>query len=178
MLKRFAAQNEIIAMAYGPSAQFHVLDLGTEDGHTGRTIKAAFPHAKVTGIELHAPMLKTCEDLNGSHYESLILGDAVKYLEEVTPFNGLVDVAVAAEIIEHLPRDRGLFLLDLLEKKARLAIVTSPLGFKTQGPIHDNPHEVHVSGWVPEDFTSRGWTAHLLDRGGFTLGVYYRRAKW
>lgn len=171
-LKRFASQLEILRLYHKSTDEFTILDCGTEFGHTGRTVKEAFPRASVTGIEIHLPMLDRCRRTHGRYYDELIHGDALTLLHDLQTSYSVV---IAAELIEHLPKEEGLILLDLLKVKAGLAIVTSPVGFKEQRAIYENPHEVHVSGWDPAEFVLDGWTIHLLDQTGYTLGVYYRK---
>jgi hypothetical protein len=174
MLKRFDAQGDIVESVFKPEDRFTILDVGTEAGHTGRTLKQRFPKSTITGVEVHPPMLDYCLAANGLFYNSLILSEALEYLRAGHVF----DVIVAAEIIEHFPKENGWELLTLLKKHARkLAIVTSPIGFKGQAAIHDNPYERHVSGWDPGEFRDAGWTTHLLDYTGYTLGVYWTRGE-
>lgn len=167
--KRLAAQLDILRKRYKPEDTFTLLDAGTEFGHTGRTVKAEFPNAIIDGVEIHLPMLEACRELHGKSYDRLFSGDVVVWLR---PVKKRYDVIIAAEIIEHFPKAVGRDFLRLLESRCGLAIVTSPIGFKAQQIIHDNPHEIHLSGWEPVDFP--GWTVHMLDPLGYTLGIYYR----
>lgn len=79
------------------------------------------------------------------------------------------DIVLACEVIEHLSREDGLVLLDRLEQVARKCIViTTPNGFDAQDPANfpnekwaKNPYQKHISGWLPEDFMSRGYTTYF-----------------
>lgn len=168
---RLEKQIELVGTKHGQAGPFSVLDLGTEYGHTGRTIKAAFPKAEVYGVEIHEETLNRCRVENPKVYAATHLGDALDFLKGADDYS--YDVGVAAELIEHLEHDKGEELLDLLPRVCRFAIVTSPLGFMAQGDLYGNPHQVHVSGWTKNDLTDRGWTCV----GAWThlrLGIYTR----
>lgn len=172
---RLDLQNRLIRSFFDETATFQVLDLGTEFGHTGKAVKDQFPGAVIDGVEIHEPTLQGCREDNGECYDSLHLADGLEFLENTTKF---WDVIVAAEIIEHLQKDDGFHLLDLLVKRCKLAIVTSPIGFKAQGELYGNPHQVHVSGWTPEEFTGlEGWKVYVLHQER-NLGVYYFPGSW
>lgn len=171
-LFRLAAQVEILRKYFDTEDDFTVLDAGTEFGHTGRTVKEAFPRCFMMGVEIHEPTYEMCFEDNGDSYDILLNKDVFDVLQG----RGVrTDVIIAAEIVEHFEKEKGWRFLELLQRRTNLAIVTSPIGFKGQRAIHDNPHEEHKSGWEPEEFEQAGWTTHLLDRSGYTLGVYYWR---
>lgn len=174
MLKRFDAQVRILKQSgFTEATRFVALDMGTEFGHTGRILKESFPACFVDGVEIHGPMLQECKEHHGEFYDDLYHADALEFLR-IT--RRQYDVIVAAEIIEHLDKEKGWDLLATMRAKAKhLAIVTSPIGFKAQGPIHDNPHEVHLCGWEPDEMLEAGYTPFLLDPSAYSLGVYFWR---
>lgn len=165
---RLAAQNELLRLLAPPEG-FSILDLGTEFGHTGRWIRKDFPSAIITGVEIHED---TFWAMDKSPYSRVHLGDAVGFLKT----HGLWDVVVAAELVEHLPKEEGHELLDLLKVNAGIAIVTSPIGFHPQGKLYGNPHQVHLSGWTDEEMRKLGWATWVL-RTDFacSLGIWWHR---
>lgn len=152
-------QIQLLKTHFDPEEGISVLDLGTEYGHTGCSVRGVFPHATITGVEVHKPTFLACKEQAGECYDYLIHEDALTYLAETGDF---FDVIIAAELIEHLPKDKGQILLQLLEKTGRLLIVTSPLGFKHQGELYGNPHQVHVSGWEQKEMKALGWETYAL----------------
>lgn len=164
---RLEIQTALVRSAFGKGEELKILDLGTELGHTGKRLRKAFPGAIIDGVEVHKPTLEKCIPV----YDSLILADALKFMR-ATPSQW--DVIIAAELIEHLPKVQGNELLDLIGRRSRLGIVTSPIGFAPQGEIKGNPHQRHVSGWTVEEMEHRGWDTFAILPGGkrMSLGVY------
>jgi len=74
-----------------------------------------------------------------------------------------VDVSLACEILEHLPKHDGYLLLNELERVSRsLIIVSSPMGWP-QEEIYGNPYEKHISEWKPEEFENLGYKVKVVD---------------
>jgi len=72
-----------------------------------------------------------------------------------------VDAVVSIGNIEHLKREDGELLLNRVESWAKkLVIFETPNGFVHQGPVDNNIHQIHLSGWVPQDFYKRGYKAY------------------
>lgn len=72
------------------------------------------------------------------------------------------DAVLAIDIIEHLPEEEGLSLLDEMPRVAKkLVVCWAPLGFLSRGPHNpdgtENPHQVHLWGPMPSIFIDRGW---------------------
>ncbi len=68
------------------------------------------------------------------------------------------DIVVALDLIEHLEKNDGLLLLDMMEKIAsKKVIIYTPNGFLPQGDRESNPWQVHLSGWTVEEFEKRGY---------------------
>ncbi len=135
-----------------------VLDLGTGHGIWGylmRSEKEALD-ATIVGVDIHEPYLAFCK--NFRVYDNLVRADA-----KSLPFaESVFDIVVAAEIIEHLPKAQGLFLLKEIERVCREKIViTTPNGF---WHIRENPQcitsEAHLSGWSVSDLEACGYKVH------------------
>lgn len=174
---RLALQAHLMQEAFPrDDVSMRALDAGTEYGHTGRQIRGIYPHARLTGVEIHEPTLLECaEDNQGMPsptYDSLIHRDVLEFLKEQEgPY---YDLIVCAELIEHLPKEKGHDLLRLLAHATRgLAIVTSPVGFQEQGELFGNPHQKHLSGWTPEELEEAGWSTYSVTTRPYSLGVYF-----
>jgi hypothetical protein len=71
---------------------------------------------------------------------------------------GSFDCVVALDLIEHLSREEGFRLLQLMETLAtRKVIVFTPNGFVPQDAIDGNPFQRHRSGWTVGDMRERGY---------------------
>ncbi len=69
-----------------------------------------------------------------------------------------IDCVVALHCIEHLSREDGLKLIDMMEKfSKKLTLIETPNGFVHQPPTEDNPWQEHLSGWTASDFRQRGY---------------------
>lgn len=67
------------------------------------------------------------------------------------------DVVQATEIIEHMPKVDGVKMVEVLKRVARkVLILSTPHGFLNQPAIHGNPFQVHVCGWVAQEFEALG----------------------
>lgn len=104
------------------------------------------------------------------HKDEFILMDAIEYLKTTDKkFN----LTISLDGIEHLSKERGLFMLELMREKSDNQIIFTPLGDFVVEPETENP-DGHKSGWLPEDFEKLGWAVltfpkfHVLHgTGGF-----------
>jgi predicted TPR repeat methyltransferase len=68
------------------------------------------------------------------------------------------DCVLASDVIEHLTKEDGLKLLEMMEAIAKKrVIVFTPNGFLPQGEYDDNPWQVHKSGWEITEMEARGY---------------------
>lgn len=83
------------------------------------------------------------------------------------------DAIVALDIIEHLEKKDGFKLLDQMEKIAKKKIIIlTPYGFTQQHPFDKNPHQVHKSGWYPNEFLKKGYNVFGMRGFRFIRGEY------
>jgi len=73
------------------------------------------------------------------------------------------DAVIMIELLEHLPAEAGLLLLEKAEKwAAEKVIVTTPNGFLPQKNLDGNELQQHLSGWTTDDFKTRGFSVYGL----------------
>lgn len=71
------------------------------------------------------------------------------------------DAVAALDLIEHLTKEDGNRLLDQLDAVAiKKIFIYTPNGFLEQGDRENNPWQVHLSGWTPEEFIIRGYKVY------------------
>lgn len=71
------------------------------------------------------------------------------------------DAVLALEVLEHMPKENGIALVEKMEKWARKRVVISvPNGFVEQEEYDNNPLQKHLSSWTPEDFKKRGYNVY------------------
>lgn len=161
----------LLEQQFGLSGQFRVLDLGCEKGYTGRYIRAAFPNAHITGVDIWEPYIRQLQGLaaNGERaYDVLHLEDALAHAQAHAHS---YDAVVAAEIIEHFDEDKGHEVLKALAP-VQTRIITAPYGFVAQGAMDKNEYQIHRSGWLPEDLAPYKYELFAHMPNDF-LAVYY-----
>lgn len=68
------------------------------------------------------------------------------------------DCVVALDLIEHLRKEDGIKLIELMEKIARKrVIIFTPNGFLSQREYDGNKFQVHLSGWTVEEMRAKGY---------------------
>ncbi len=68
------------------------------------------------------------------------------------------ECVMALDVIEHLPKEKGLELLRQMEQlSSRRVIIFTPNGFLAQSEHSDNPLQVHLSGWSVQEMRERGF---------------------
>ncbi|MBI2549616.1 class I SAM-dependent methyltransferase [Candidatus Woesearchaeota archaeon] len=71
---------------------------------------------------------------------------------------GSFDCVLASDVIEHLAKEDGYKLLDMMEKIARRkVIIFTPNGFMPQAAYEGNPWQLHKSGWAVNEMRKRGY---------------------
>lgn len=63
------------------------------------------------------------------------------------------DVAIACDVIEHLPKDDGLAVLERLKDLCGAVLLGLPLGWGTRQGFDGNPYEAHLSSWEVAEVT-------------------------
>ncbi len=87
-------------------------------------------------------------------YDNTHVGDA----RAVVPVLGQYDVIICGDMIEHLPKEDGIILVDEMITHAKTAVVLSvPLGACPQGSLGGNELEQHLATWYEADFAR--WNA-------------------
>ena len=71
-----------------------------------------------------------------------------KKIEDLNFPENSFDAVIMIEVLEHLPEDVGLKILEKAEKWAKKKIIiSSPNGFLAQKEVDNNPMQKHLSGW-------------------------------
>jgi SAM-dependent methyltransferase len=135
-----------------------VLDVGCGYGEWGffiRTRKAGFPY--MIGVDIWLPHLKKLCNLE-------VYNELLQVKIPHVPFKEKsIDVSLACEILEHLPKSVGYQLLEELERiSRRLIIVSYPLSWP-QEEIYGNPYEKHISEWQPRELIKYGYKVKVID---------------
>jgi predicted TPR repeat methyltransferase len=129
-----------------------LLDLGCGHSSPIRHFSGRLPRA--VGVDLFEPYLQRSVAA-GIHSEYRCM-NVLEAGENFAP--GEFDCVVALDLIEHLPREQGVRLLEMMERiAAKKVVVFTPNGFVPQEAYDDNPFQRHLSGWTVEEMQSRGY---------------------
>ena len=103
-----------------------------------------------------------------SVYDQVFIGNIIGM--PLPPF----DFIFAGDVIEHLQKEQGFMLLELIKKVTnKCCVVVVPLGSQPQDELFGNPAEAHISTWNEDDFY--GWQGKVIESGGYKKGIYWIR---
>lgn len=101
---------------------------------------------RIEGLELFEPYI---QDHHRSLYSSIRIGDIRDLAADLESY----ELIIAGDVIEHIEKDEGDEVLDLLyERAGKALLVNIPLGEGWEHPEeYGNPGELHRSQWEVED---------------------------
>jgi hypothetical protein len=144
---------------YGPreillrevDADSTLLDLGCGQDSLVRHLPDS---VKRTGVDLYEPSIEISRK-NKIHHDYAKI-NILEALDHFGPKS--FDHVTAMDVIEHLDREEGETLINVMEGLARKKVlILTPNGFVPQSHP-DNPWQLHRSGWDTSDFSSRGYS--------------------
>jgi len=110
--------------------------------------------------------IEICEKyLTPSHrflYDEIHIGDARTIVPTLTKH---YDLAILADVIEHLPSSDGRKLLSDILAISDTIVISTPRKAKVQGALYGNEHERHVSQWREKDFQTFGECLFVPNEG-------------
>jgi hypothetical protein len=128
----------------------------------------------VTGIDAFQPSIdRSCAAGIHHEYKLMDVMDITKEYQDKS-----FDVVLASDVIEHLRKEDGLRLVDMMERLARKkVIIFTPNGFLKQGAVDGNNYQIHLSGWEVEEMRALGYRVRGI-RGWKALRGAYAEVKW
>ncbi len=135
-----------------------VLDVGCGDGYLAQWINHKGEY-KMIGVDINKEDLETASKRitksNKLIYEDLILADLTKKI----PFKKKFDVVLCSQLVEHLEKNKALDLIQKIEKLAKKRIIIATInGFFQFNHRVAGKYDIHLSGWSPKEFRSRGYS--------------------
>ncbi len=112
------------------------------------------PGVQTTGLDAHAEAIDLARQrgVHDHYIQADILSDDIDATFDLVTLYGL---------IEHLPKAKGLELLDYVERlSTKFILLETPHGYVPQGPEFGNELQRHRSGWFIHEFVGRGYTVH------------------
>lgn len=112
-----------------------------------------WPHLHTIGIDVSPESIELARAA-GAHNDYQV-ADVLTHNLSFTP---PPDLVALYGVIEHLPKQRGLVLLERCEAlTSKYVLLETPNGFIEQGPEFGNEAQRHLSGWFPHDFEGMGY---------------------
>lgn len=136
---------------------FTVLDIGAGSGHYWEEILSKFEECE---FEISLVDAVHIEKKNSQNKNITFKRLTCHVPSELKQFeDSTFDLVVAFDLIEHLSKENGYFLLyevDRIAKKS--SIIFTPNGFVWQPPSTNNHFNAHISGWSPRELRELGFT--------------------
>ncbi len=153
-----------------------VLDVGCGIAPTLRQL--GIPHC--VGIEGYRPAFEEAQRLKMQ--DEMICGD----IRNLTDYfkHGQFDACIAIDVIEHLPKEDGLKLMEDMESIAKKKIIFfTPNGFLPQKQAADSDLQTHFSGWAAKEMREHGYEVYgMLGpkrlRGEYHMLKYRPKVFW
>jgi len=144
-----------------------VLDIGCGFGEWGfllRTRKSGSPC--IIGVDIWRPHLEKLCPLK-------VYNEHIQVEISHIPFRKKsIDISLACEILEHLPKSVGYDLIRELERvTSEIIIISTPLNWPQEKEMYGNPYEKHISTWSPEDFIRHGYETKIIHTLTKTLEI-------
>ncbi|KKQ49685.1 MAG: hypothetical protein US75_C0002G0028 [Candidatus Woesebacteria bacterium GW2011_GWC1_38_13] len=136
-----------------------VLDVGCGDGEFISYISKG-EKWKITGVDQHKSSILEAE--KKGVYKKIYKSDVVHLPHEVR--KSKYDLVFCSQVLEHLSKRNGKAAIKEWEKLSkRRIIITTPVKFIPYDRIEkdeksENPYNIHLSGWAPEEFLKLGYS--------------------
>lgn len=100
---------------------------------------------RIDGVEIFE---KYVTDLQHKIYDNIYIGNILDIVDKL----GSYDLIYMGDVIEHLPKEKGLECIQKLKLKCKNLIIVTPVAVSKQGAVYGNEHETHISEYKPIDF--------------------------
>jgi len=108
----------------------------------------------VIGVDIFEPSIEKSRAAGIHHdYVKADVLELDKHFDE-----GSFECVVASDLIEHLTKEDGNILIEMMEKIAsKKVVIYTPNGFFPQRAFDNNEYQVHISGWEIEEMKQKGF---------------------
>ncbi|WP_405944742.1 methyltransferase [Streptomyces sp. NBC_00932] len=153
-----------------------VTDVGPGDGTYARLFRPAHHGVWWTAIEIHKPYVAKYKLRNTKTRTGMYDEIHVEDVRESQPHLFHRDLVICGDVLEHMPREDAVALLQGIEAAGAWNVLVSlPIVESVQGEVDGNPHEAHVHQWDAGDMdqvlASLGGSVEAMH--GSTLGVWW-----
>ena len=114
------------------------------------------------GLDVFQPSIDKA--IKAQTHNEFVVADVKSYLEQLPDKS--FDAVLALDLIEHLTKEQGFWLISQMERLARKKVVIfTPNGFVPQTPYDNNPWQAHISGWDCNEMSKMGY--EVFGYGGY-----------
>lgn len=120
---------------------------------------------RIDGIEIFSDYVG---DLQRKIYNEIYIGDAFDCLKKL----GDYDLILFIDVIEHLSKEKGLELVELIRMRSKMALISTPIKVKSLGIQYmkcGNKYECHISQWSKEELRQFGNVLEITSGKGTYL---------
>lgn len=157
-----------------------VCDVGPGEGTYAKLFRPVHEGVWWTGIEAHAPYVKRFR-LKSTKTRKMYDEVHVMDVREAPAHLFHRDLVVAGDVLEHLPREDAVALLQRIVEGpedasgAHHILVSVPIVDSPQGEVDGNPHEAHLHQWDADDMDTvmAGLGGNVESMRGETLGCWW-----
>jgi len=122
-----------------------VIDIGAGSGTYARAVRGNSAwKGRWTALEAWEPYVDRFD------LKELYNGVVVANARRLPPSFYRVDLVIAGDVLEHMPRPDAVRLIDQVRTYAAHLIVSVPVLHLDQGAVFGNPYETHVDHWTAD----------------------------
>jgi len=100
---------------------------------------------KIYGIEIFSDYITKIQT---NVYDHIIIDNALDQIGRLGEF----DLIYCGDMIEHLTKEDGFKLIELMKQHTKHIIIVTPVVVSEQGAVFNNENERHLSQWSYKDF--------------------------
>lgn len=137
---------------------YTILDFGCSTGFWGWYIRANKKgNPNIIGIDIYKPLEEFHKKVNIYNDFYLYKNNRLHTLLEIILYKYFrynlkkFNLIICTEVLEHINKNEGLRIKEILDSYSNHIIFSTPLGFYPQIP-NENPYMKHLSGWDLKDF--------------------------
>jgi len=136
-------------------SQMRVLNVGIGSGKSGLACQLPFLiFRRLDHVEIHKPYIDEAMKIEWDSFEVNFIHEDIRNID-YWPY----DIVLMFDILEHLPKEDSLKLMDKIKCKQ---VIFIPLEKEFRKNIYGAESQDHLSLWTEDDFKNRGYQTEVL----------------
>ena len=119
---------------------------------------------RIDGIEIFPRYIG---DIQKYIYNNIYIGDSISILKTLDNYEFIFFI----DVIEHMPKESGLEMLNLIKKKCKVGLIATPLKMAPQESFCGNENERHICAWTEKELSKFGAVKIIKNNRGILLLV-------